>query len=117
MDPEKKRFAWGIGLAWVPIGLFIVPSLSSLFRGISQEKATGLAAVAGGIAEALSMFGLIAFVVCELAAIVLLLRVVNREQWRRSLVAVVSVVCSVIFLALTGLALWWLWHLKVLYGV
>lgn len=113
MDPEKKRFAWGIGLAWVPIALLIVPSL---FRGISQEKATGLAAVAGGIAEALSMFGLIAFVVCELAAIVLLLRVVKREQWRRSLVAVVSLVCSVIFLVLTGLAIWWLWHSKVLYG-
>lgn len=116
MDQEQKRFAWGIGLAWVPIALFLIPSLIHGFRGLSQEKATGLAAVAGGIVEALSTFGLIAFVVCELTAIVLLLRVVKRDQWRRSLVAVISVVCSVIFLALTCLAVWWLWHLKVLYS-
>jgi hypothetical protein len=115
MDPEKKRFAWGIGLAWVPIGLLVLPSLVSGWKGISQEKATGLGAVAAGIAEALLNFGLVAFVVCEVTAIVLLLRVVKREQWRRSLVAVVSVVCSVIFLVLTGLAVWWLWHLKAFY--
>lgn len=116
MDPEKKRFLWGIGLAWAPIVFLIVPGLLHGFGGLSQEKATGLGAVAAGIAEALFNFGLIAFVVCELAAIVLLLRVVKREQWRRSLVAVVSVVCSVIFLVLTGLAIWWLWHSKLLYG-
>jgi hypothetical protein len=115
MDPEKKSFAWGIGLAWIPIGLLVLPGLVNGWGGISQEKATGLAAVAGGMVEALSNFGLIAFVVCELAAMVLLLRVVKREQWGRSLVAVVSVVCSVIFLALTGLAVWWLWHLRALY--
>src|SRR5437899_12068045 len=53
MDQDRKRFAWGVGLAWLPL-LSLVPGLFSAFRGVSQEKATGLAAVAGGLAEALA---------------------------------------------------------------
>jgi hypothetical protein len=112
MDPEKKRFAWGVGLAWVPVLLAFGPALFNAFRGISQEKATGLAAVAGGLAEALVTFGLMSFVVCQVAAIVLLARGVKREAWGRSMVAVVSIVSSVGILALTALATWWLWHVR-----
>ncbi|PYX35765.1 MAG: hypothetical protein DMG81_17385 [Acidobacteria bacterium] len=112
MDLEKKRFAWGVGLAWLPIVLVIGQVFFYGFRGISQEKATGLAAVAGGFAEALTTFGLLSFVVCEVWAIVLLLRVVKREQWSRSMFAVVSIVCSVGFLLLTVLMFWWLWHVR-----
>ena len=82
------------------------------FRGVSQEKATGLAAVAGGFAEALAIFGLIAFVACQVAAIVLLARGMRREAWGRSMVALVSIVCSVGILALTALGTWWLWHVR-----
>ena len=98
MDPDKKRFAWGLGLAWVPVVVAVVPSFVSAFRGIGQEKATGLAAVAGGYAESLATFGIVAFVLCQVVAIVLLARGVRREQWGRSLVAVVSIVCSVVTL-------------------
>jgi hypothetical protein len=88
------------------------PGLFSAFRGVSQEKATGLAAVAGGFAEALMTFGLVAFVVCQVAAIVLLARGVRRDQWGQSMAAVVSIVCSVGILALMALAMWWLWHVR-----
>jgi hypothetical protein len=98
MDQEKKRFAWGLGLAWLPVLLAFGPGLFNAFRGISQERATGLAAVAGGFAEA--------------AAIVLLARGMRREEWGRSMVAVVSIVSSVGILALTALATWWLWHVS-----
>jgi hypothetical protein len=112
MDPEKKRFVWGIALAWVPMMLTIVPTLFSAFRGIGQEKATGLGAIAGSFAEAMVTFGLLSFVVCQIAGIVLLAGGIRREQWGRSMTAVVTIVCSVGILALTSLATWWLWHLR-----
>jgi hypothetical protein len=112
MDQEKKRFAWGLGLAWLPVLLAFGPGLFNGFRGISQERATGLAAVAGGFAEAMVTFGLVAFVVCQAAAIVLLARGLKREEWGRSMVAVVSIVSSVGILALTALMTWWLWHVS-----
>jgi hypothetical protein len=113
MEQDRKRFAWGVGLAWLPLLLLAGPGLLNGFRGgFSQEKATGLAAVAGGFAEALATFGLLAFVVCQVAAIVLLARAVKREQWGRSMVAVISIVCSAGILALTALATWWLWHVQ-----
>ena len=112
MDQNRKRFAWGVGLAWLPLVLLVGPVFFSAFRGVSQEKATGLAAVAGGYAEALATFGLLAFIVCQVAAIVLLGSGVKREQWGRSLVAVISIVCCTGILALTGLATWWLWHMR-----
>ena len=112
MDQDKKRFVWGLGLAWVPLLLTIGPSMFSAFRGISQERATGLAAVAGGFAEAFMTFGFLAFVVCQVTAIVLLARGIKREAWGRSMVAVVSVVCSAGILALTALTAWWWWHIQ-----
>ena len=112
MDQDKKRFAWGIGLAWAPILLGFGPALFTAFRGISQEKATGLAAVAAGWAEALVTFGLVAFVVCQVAAIVLLARGMKREAWGRSMVAVVSIVCSAGILVMTVLTTWWWWHVR-----
>jgi hypothetical protein len=112
MDQEKKLFALGVGLVWAPVLLLLGPGLFSAFRGVSQEKATGLAAVAGGFAEALMTFGLVAFVVCQVAAIVLLARGVRRDQWGQSMAAVVSIVCSVGILALMALAMWWLWHVR-----
>jgi membrane-anchored protein YejM (alkaline phosphatase superfamily) len=112
MDQDKKRFAWGLGLAWVPVLVAIVPGLINAFRGVSQEKATGLAAVAGGYAEFLATFGLVAFVVSQVVAIVLLARGIKREQWGRSMVAVVSIVCSVVILSVTAFMTYWLWHLR-----
>lgn len=49
-------------------------------QGISQEKATGLAAVAGGLAETLVLFGLTAFLVCMIGGIVLLGKSMARGQ-------------------------------------
>ena len=111
-DQDKKRFAWGLGLAWVPVLVAFVPGFISAFRGLDQEKATGLAVVVGGFAEWLIKFGLVAFVLCQVAAIGLLARGIRREQWGQSLVAVVSIVCSVVILSVTAFMTYWLWHLR-----
>jgi hypothetical protein len=115
MDQDKKHFAWRLGLAWVPVLVAVVPGFISFisgFRGVSQEKATGLAAVAGGYTESLATFGMVAFVLCQVTAIVLLARGVRRERWGRSMVAVVSIVCSVVILSITAFMTYWLWHLR-----
>ncbi len=112
MDQEKKRFAWGLGLAWVPVLVAVVPGFISAFRGMGEEKATGIAVVVGGFAERLVKFGLVAFVLCQVTAIGLLARGIRREQWGRSLVAVVSIVCSVVILSITAFMTYWLWHLR-----
>lgn len=69
MDPRKKKlFLWGVLLAWTPW----LP-LGYTLRPIFAEKATGLAAVAGGLAETFILVGLVSTVGFEVAAIILLL--------------------------------------------
>jgi hypothetical protein len=55
------------GIAGLIVAL-LVPGLANALRGISAEKATGLAAVAGGFAEAFfsPVFWVLAFVVAAL---------------------------------------------------
>src|ERR1700686_5917038 len=74
---KRKRFLWGVGLAWTPF-LFLIIPLFSAFRGIAREKATGLAVVGGGLVEFFSTFGLAATLVFEGAAIMPLLRNILR---------------------------------------
>lgn len=57
-DRRRAWFIWGNNLAWVVIVPFIFGLFNS-FRGISEQKATGLGAVAGGLAEAYVTFGFI----------------------------------------------------------
>ena len=111
MDIDKKRFGLGMGLAWVPI-LVMGPGVASTFRGISQGKATGLAAVAAGFMEFFVMFGFVAFVACEVAGIVILARGIRRERWGRSMAAVVSIAASLLILASMVSMMWWFWHLQ-----
>src|SRR5258708_4789438 len=70
---KRKRFLWGVGLAWTPF-LFLIIPLFSAFCGIAREKATGMAVLGGALVEFFSTFGLAATLVFEVAAIILLLR-------------------------------------------
>jgi hypothetical protein len=59
---QRKRFRYGLLLAWIPLIFFIVPTAIGIIRAIAQvssEKATGLAAVAGGVGEVAATFGLV----------------------------------------------------------
>ena len=110
MSPEsggttKTRFIKGVLLAWIPFLLFIVPFFNA-FRGIFSNKATGLGAVAGGLAEALVTFGLAAMVVTQLAAIILLARSFEKGRSLRSAFSAVSIACSLLLLSLLALSVW-----------
>jgi len=106
---KTRRFLWGTLLAWIPFLFFMFPTmigLFSAFRGASSGKSTGVAAVAGGFGELLSVFGLAAALVFEIVAIVLLVRAFSKEHPIRSLLSVFSVCCSGLMITILGLFLW-----------
>jgi hypothetical protein len=83
--------------------------LNSL-RGIFENKATGLSAVAGGWSEGFATFGLLAFVVAEIAGVAILTRILRRRRlregeamgWAPTGFAIVSIVCAVLGFLLVG---------------
>jgi len=110
MEDELKRmrFFWGVALAWTPWVPTII-GLSSAFRGISNTKATGLAAVAGGFAEMYVMAGLAATVICEVSAMVLLFRALSAGHGVRSAFSALSICMSALMILLFCLSLWLFW--------
>jgi hypothetical protein len=111
-DAKKRRFLWGVLLAWIPFVFFVVPGMFSAFREISTQKATGLGAVAGGFGEAFATFGLAATVALEVAGIVLLVRAFSKGHPMRTFFSVISVCCSGLTLAILGLCLWFFFRLR-----
>ena len=103
---KRKRFLWGVCLAWTPFLFLIIHTAIDAFNGIAREKATGLAAVAGGLGEYFSTFGLAAVLAFEVAAIILLLRAFSGAHPMRALFSVISICCSGFMLAILGLFLW-----------
>jgi hypothetical protein len=113
LDTEAKsrtRFFWGIGLAWLPFLFFFVPAILNAFRGVVSNKATGLGAVAGGLAEGLATFGLVAIVVSEIAAVVLLVRSFSGGRPLHSFLSVLSIGCALLVVAVLGLMVWLVSH-------
>jgi hypothetical protein len=107
-NPATRRFMGGLLLAWAPW----IPTLIGLgyvFRGISASKAIGIAAVAGGIRESLVLWGLVSMIVCQIMAIVWLVRSTSREHWVRSAVSAASVCASAVILLLMGVFVWLAW--------
>jgi hypothetical protein len=89
---QKRRFTYGVALAWVP-WLFFIPGFMNAFRGIASSKATGLAAVAGGLTEALVPVGFASILVLQISAVVMLRRSVSKEHRFRGFVAMASLFC------------------------
>jgi hypothetical protein len=105
---KKKRFLWGVALAWAPW----IPTLIGLriaFRGISEQKATGLGALGAGLVESFVLWGIVAILVGQVTAIVLLFRAFSPGHWVRSLFSVLSICLSGLMLLLVGLFLWMSW--------
>jgi hypothetical protein len=107
-DPNTKRFLFGVVLTWVPW----VPTavgLAYAFRGISNTKATGIAVLAGGLAESFALWGIIAMVIAQVAAIVWLGKSFSPGQSLRNLISVISIVFSGLMLVLVCLFLGSVW--------
>jgi hypothetical protein len=107
-DLKQKRFRWGVVLAWAPWLPFMI-GLWPLFRGISNSKATGLAVVAGGFAEAYVLTGLAATLICEVGAMALLFRAFSRGHGARCAFSALSICVSGLMILFFGLSLWVFW--------
>ena len=104
-DRKRKSFFWGTILTGIlSIPLIIV--FLNAFRGISAEKATGLGAVAGGLAEAYVTLGVLLSLGLPVAAIVLLVRSFSAGYRIRALFAILCICACALILALAGLFVW-----------
>jgi hypothetical protein len=112
MDEDRSRhrkrtwFIWGMVLAGAPYVALIFGIMLHSSQGISEPKATGLGAVAGGIAEAYVTAGLILMLIVPVAAIVLLGRSFSRGHGMRTLFSVLAICWSGLLLSLYGFAAW-----------
>ncbi|HLK31967.1 MAG TPA: hypothetical protein VKT29_02690, partial [Terriglobales bacterium] len=104
-DARKHRFLWGLVLVWAPAVPLIV-GLSNIFRGISETKATGLGAAAGGLVEGYVIFGFIVAFVFQVIGIVLLARSFSEGRPARSFFSLISLAWSMFALLLAGVFLW-----------
>ena len=104
-DRTIRWFVWGTVLT----SSLSVPLIIGMFyssRGISEESAAGLGAVAGGLAEGYATFGLILAFVLPVAAIVLLIRSFSGGHRMRGLFSLLCICWSALMFALAGLFVW-----------
>jgi hypothetical protein len=107
VSQERKRrwFVWGT----VVTATMSIPPIIGMFntvRGISNSKATGLGAVAGGLAEGYVTFGVVLAFAMPITAIVLLSRSFARGHEARSIFSLVCICWNAFMFALAGLFLW-----------
>jgi hypothetical protein len=72
-DSKGKWYVWGTILTWT-LSIPVIIAIFNSLREISEQKATGVGAVAGGLAEGYVTFSLILAFVLPVGAIVLLVR-------------------------------------------
>jgi biopolymer transport protein ExbB/TolQ len=105
---KKRRFVWGVVLAWAPW----IPTLVGIgyaLRGISEQRATGIGAVAGGLSEVFVLWGIGATLVGQVAAIVLLAKAFSPGHWVRSLFSILSICLSGLALLPVFFFVWLTW--------
>ncbi len=105
-DVAKRRFVWGMLLAWSPIAFITSILLAMVVPTISSTKATGLGAVAGGFTEAFFSLGVVVTVVFEITGLVLLVRSFSKGHYGRAIVSIVSILCSGVMLSIFALVMW-----------
>ena len=92
-DYKRTRFVWGMVLTFA----MTVPVLIAMFysfRGISQEKATGLAAVSFGFLEGYATFGILLAFLLPVLTNVLLVRSFSGGHRLRALFSVLCIAWS-----------------------
>ena len=107
-DAKRRRFRWGLLFAWGPPIFLLLPALVNFLRTISNQKATGMGAVAGGLGEAFVNFGVIVALAFEVTAFVLLIRTFPRVRFARRLLSLLSLGCSAFTIFSVGIFVWYI---------
>lgn len=92
-DRKRNAFLLGMVLTWT-LSIPVIIGMFHSFRGISETKATGLGAIAGGLAEGYATFGLILAFVLPVGAIVLLVRSFSGGHRMRALFSLLYICWS-----------------------
>lgn len=108
-DLRRRRFLWGVVLAWLPFFLFVIPFVVQAFGEIAEQKATGVAALLASVSGGFFILGMAGAFALPLAAVVLLVRSFSTEHPRRVFLAVMSIGASAMVLLLAGVSLWLLY--------
>ena len=93
------------GVSSIPLLVGMLGVLHAL-REVSETKATGLGAVAGGFAEIYSVFGLVLALLIPFAAIVLLAKSLADGRRTRSFLAVSSICWCALMIAIPAWTMW-----------
>jgi len=107
-EVSERGFRRGLALAWIPSIPLVLAILNSFHR-MSEQKATGLGAIAGGLAEVYLPFVILLTLGVEVAAIVFLIRSFSRPHLGRTLVSVFSIAWSMLVIASFALLIWGLY--------
>lgn len=108
-ERKRKRFLYGILLAWIP-AIPLAIAVRTLSRGFSEQKATGIGAVIGSLAEGYFISGVILTFIFQAAGIVLLARSFAGGHRLRSVLSVFSIMWSAWIFFLFTLLVWALFH-------
>jgi|SRR6185503_2111257 hypothetical protein len=107
-ERKKRWFVWG-AVVTCTLAVPLIIGMSNAFRGIATEKATGLAAVAGGLAEAYVTLAAVLAFVLPVTAIFLFSRSFARGHGLRSFFSILCMCWNALMVALAGLSLWLFW--------
>ena len=97
-------------MAWVPLAAVVLPGILNSFRGITEQKATGLGAVAASIAEVLMIWGVLSLIAVELASLVFTVRALRAGVGKSGVLpAVASVLGALLALTIVvgGMTMLW----------
>ena len=112
-ESKRKWLFWGMVLTWT-LSIPFVVALLNAFKGISEQKATGLGAVAGGFTEGYLTLAIVLAVVLPVVAIVLLVISFGGASRVRKVFSVLYICWNTLMLAFAGLFAWsfiYVWHL------
>jgi len=108
-----KSLRWGVLLAWVPLAVVVVPGILNSFRGITEQKATGLGAIAGGVMEMIVTWGILSFIAVEVASLVFTVRALRGGVGKEGLLpAVTSVLGALLALTIVVGGMMMVWGLR-----
>jgi hypothetical protein len=93
VDPKRKRFLWGIAIGWFSF-IPLLYGCANAFKGVSEQKATGVGAIAGGVAEVCIFVGALVLLLSPLIAIYLLVTSWSRGQAARTFFSVLTMLWS-----------------------
>ena len=108
-DSKRKPFLWGMGLTFTFSAAVMIPAIigiAHVFRGISEQKAIGLGAVAAGMSEVYWELGVAFTLVAPIVAIVLLVRSLSGGHVFRSLISWLSIGWCALMLLYFSLGAW-----------